>query len=215
MDAEREEKCMRCQKVFPFSNQYFIQSGCRGGGQSLRKWCKPCRKEYYREWKKNNADKVQVNNKKYADENRKEINERHKQWKINNKDKVREYNRMLHARTMEEYPEKLRKKWKDWKRKNQPGAYKKKIRWMGRKLGIENPETVYDRVQDMLINQSGRCMICSEPLIPYAIDHCHKTKKLRGLLCNKHNLGIGYFNDNPLLLRLAADYIENSRCCSE
>lgn len=43
------------------------------------------------------------------------------------------------------------------------------------------------------------------------VDHDHKTDKIRGLLCTKHNLGIGQFDDNPNLLLKAADYLTNKK----
>jgi len=41
-----------------------------------------------------------------------------------------------------------------------------------------------------------------------AYDHDHTTGVFRGWLCKRHNLGLSYFEDNPKLLRKAADYLE-------
>lgn len=40
-----------------------------------------------------------------------------------------------------------------------------------------------------------------------ALDHCHTTGKLRGLLCDSCNIGLGKFRDNPHTLRLARKYV--------
>lgn len=40
------------------------------------------------------------------------------------------------------------------------------------------------------------------------IDHCHKTGRFRGLLCFACNRAIGYFRDDPDLLRRAANYVQ-------
>jgi hypothetical protein len=61
----------------------------------------------------------------------------------------------------------------------------------------------------MLTRQHGACGICERPFqcTPH-IDHCHVTGKVRGLLCNKCNLGLGYYDDDPTFLRNAARYLE-------
>jgi hypothetical protein len=41
-----------------------------------------------------------------------------------------------------------------------------------------------------------------------AIDHCHATKAVRGLLCRACNSGLGHFRDNPALLLTATLYLE-------
>jgi hypothetical protein len=41
-----------------------------------------------------------------------------------------------------------------------------------------------------------------------AVDHDHKTGKVRGLLCHKCNKSIGGLQDSVVLLRKAADYLE-------
>lgn len=71
----------------------------------------------------------------------------------------------------------------------------------------------------MMIAQNGVCAICRNPefgsqngkVKRLSVDHCHNSGKIRGLLCNGCNPGIGYFKDNPALLRAAADYIEKQR----
>lgn len=56
--------------------------------------------------------------------------------------------------------------------------------------------------------QGGRCAICFEHLGAPHIDHCHTLGHVRGLLCNKCNTGLGKFNDDPILLARAVDYLK-------
>lgn len=61
-------------------------------------------------------------------------------------------------------------------------------------------------------SQNDRCAICgcTRGKRAFAIDHCHSSGRVRGLLCSKCNTGIGLFRDNPDLLRAAIDYLERS-----
>lgn len=83
-------------------------------------------------------------------------------------------------------------------------SFKTRIRRMGL-----NPEEVIEYVN----SHHGACEICGSvpTLRKLAVDHCHKTNVLRGLLCSNCNTGIGMFKDNPLLLNKAAVYLEKSR----
>lgn len=61
--------------------------------------------------------------------------------------------------------------------------------------------------------QGGVCAICGEvetsPRVSHlTVDHCHDTNKVRGLLCNNCNRGIGLLKDNVNALRKAAQYLE-------
>ncbi|MGW2539333.1 endonuclease VII domain-containing protein [Kitasatospora sp. NPDC001574] len=69
-----------------------------------------------------------------------------------------------------------------------------------------------DDYQALFEAQDGRCAICRETRrTNLAVDHCHKTEAIRGLLCQRCNgqlLARGA-RDRPEVLRRAADYLED------
>jgi len=68
-----------------------------------------------------------------------------------------------------------------------------------------------DDYQLLADSQGNICKICGtspEENKRLYVDHCHETGKIRGLLCDKCNRGIGFFRDNPAFLRKAAEYLE-------
>jgi len=58
--------------------------------------------------------------------------------------------------------------------------------------------------------QADRCAICRADVERLVADHCHKTGKVRGLLCKECNFALGWMRDNPATARAAADYLERS-----
>lgn len=61
---------------------------------------------------------------------------------------------------------------------------------------------------EMFQKQNGRCGVCGrESEERLRIDHDHRTGKIRKLLCNGCNTGLGMFQDDPNLLEQAAAYI--------
>jgi len=63
----------------------------------------------------------------------------------------------------------------------------------------------------LFINQNNACALCgtlADSKRELHVDHCHDTKKIRGLLCSCCNQAIGLFKDNPNLMRFAAEYVE-------
>jgi hypothetical protein len=62
--------------------------------------------------------------------------------------------------------------------------------------------------KEMMIAQKSRCAICgAKKDYDLCVDHCHKTGKIRGLLCRPCNVGLGQFKDNKKLLACAIRYL--------
>lgn len=76
-----------------------------------------------------------------------------------------------------------------------------------------------DDYDKMFQQQNGVCEICGKKetrknqfgIKRLAVDHNHLTKKVRGFLCSKHNLGISYFNVDEQGIELLLKAIEYIR----
>jgi hypothetical protein len=89
-------------------------------------------------------------------------------------------------------------------------VYQSKYRrtYLLRRYGITLEE--YDRI---LALQNGVCAICeNKPKGRFlCVDHCHRTGKIRGLLCSRCNAAIGSFEDNPKYTEAATVYLRAAR----
>lgn len=70
--------------------------------------------------------------------------------------------------------------------------------------------------KQILHSQNYRCSICGvheeELKKSLAVDHCHNTGIIRGLLCKSCNTGIGNFKDDVDIMKKAIEYIERYKC---
>lgn len=64
---------------------------------------------------------------------------------------------------------------------------------------------------EMLEDQGGCCAICKSKDNGFAVDHCHNSGAVRGILCQKCNKGIGLLGDDPNVIIAAARYLERSK----
>lgn len=100
-------------------------------------------------------------------------------------------------------PSAIRKrKWRD----ENPERYRKSNRenaWRITGVDINQANWLRDNIKE--------CQICGETNRRFHVDHCHKTLKVRGLLCENCNRSLGGFRDDVNLLKKAIEYLEVDR----
>lgn len=110
--------------------------------------------------------------------------------------------------TRQEAP-KARERVKKWL-KEHPGARTKYNRKYADTKWLEK----FGELQE---KQNGVCAICKQSVSgminsksKLAVDHDHKTGKIRGLLCGSCNIGLGHFKDNIEYLTNAIVYLKEN-----
>lgn len=147
-------------------------------------------------------------------EKRKESNRKaKKKFREKNIDKDRKYQRDAQRRRRQKDPEQCNEYNRTWNKNNKDKAFKTNRKSVLKiKYGIS-----IDDYNELLSKQNNVCAICkkeemiidprSQTKRQLAVDHCHVTGKVRGLLCSRCNIAIGYFNDNVLLIKEAIEYL--------
>lgn len=100
----------------------------------------------------------------------------------------------------------------NWHYNNKEASAKRR-----RKVGMSSFGLTVEEYDKLFIEQNGNCKICGNPetvidkrtgkFRRLAVDHDHKTGKVRGLLCQKHNTMIGLAEDSIEILEAAKNYI--------
>lgn len=161
-------------------------------------WTEEYKKEY-----------MKIYSEKYRNdpENKKRILQRAKEYGEKNKEKIAKYKKenRLH----------LNKKAAEWRKRSpkfKANREKTKNVTTSGRLKRQYGITLED-YNDLLVVQNYKCAICpkshSESLHGLHIDHCHKTKKVRGLLCMQCNTVLGKVNDNIKILENAITYLKS------
>lgn len=91
----------------------------------------------------------------------------------------------------------------EWRKKNPERYAKRQWRYhIKRKYGMSEAE-----FQARVSSQECKCACCGD-VAELVVDHCHTANKVRDLLCQPCNKGLGCFSDNPDRLRAAIKYLE-------
>lgn len=125
---------------------------------------------------------------------------RSRNWENNNRDKVRAANKKWHANN----PEKAAAAKAAWRDKN-----REKIKELGalrrfKKLGITK-----EKYEELLKQQDGKCAICDReyPETSWRIDHCHKSGKVRAILCHGCNVALGFLGEDIETMKRMIRYV--------
>ena len=138
-----------------------------------------------------------------------------KQWNIDNRDRkrelVRKYNKLHKEIRYKKHKEWYRKKYGtiiEEKRKQK--EIKRETRC--RRNTVERHDITLEQYNSIFDKQSGCCAICGKHQSEFkrnlAVDHDHKTGKIRGLLCHKCNLLLGYSSENIDVLNNSINYLK-------
>lgn len=95
--------------------------------------------------------------------------------------------------------DRLRQQWREASKKNHTFD-KRRVKTLAKYgLTIEQYDAMWNE-------QGGKCKICRQEL-KLVVDHCHNSNAVRGLLCDRCNVGLGCFGDDVDRLRAAVLYL--------
>lgn len=150
-------------------------------------------------------------------------------YEILNRDKINERKRQSRRNFTEVQKEKERQRLRNWRKENReiynakrrkerkenPEKYRKIRRLEKLKYYYKFSQEEYDI---MLLAQGGVCAICksdnprcNKKSKHFQIDHCHKTGKVRGLLCSNCNRGIGLLGDSIEIIERVMSYLNKEQ----
>lgn len=188
--------CNVCGVLKPLRE--FHKSRLRGSSDGHRYNCKECNNKAAREWSYNNSGKTRK---------LKETREERRALGLLKRNRLYNYSK-------EELKQRAKDATKKWIENNKESIINNQLK---HSYGIS-----LDKYKEMLEKQNSVCAICnkserglskSNRVKRLSIDHDHKTGKVRGLLCHKCNMALGWVDDDIDLLYNLIKYltIHNNR----
>ena len=171
---------------------------------------------------------------RYRENNRERLNEQSQQYRDENAGdpaymkKRREYSRDFYSTHVDE----RRAESREYRKTHAEAMDKQTAHYRSFGVGKEKLKIIHkkeklqklygltiEQVEAMKVAQNNKCAICGNDFIALtpqhprgktttcSVDHDHATGKVRELLCNHCNIGLGHFNDDPAIVQRAAAYL--------
>lgn len=122
-----------------------------------------------------------------------------KEYYIANKESITKQCKIYRSKNISSVKANSKKYYKKNKQKYLLYSRKNKIK----SYGLTQKE--YEKI----MSEQKECSVCGNECKLY-IDHNHKTKKFRGLLCFNCNVAIGHFRDSIEIMKNAIKYLETN-----
>ena len=188
----KQKRCSICRH-----RKLFIKfSKDKRTADGLTSECNKCRNTTTKRWRKSNPDKVKRYSILWPKKNRKAYLKKKKLYRQRHPERARQQVKNAFSKHKDRY------------------AATKFRRWLHNKYGISEQD-----YSALLEKQKGSCAIChksqqcadkTKRRTRLYVDHCHKTGRIRGLLCFKCNVLLGCAGDDATLLRRAIAYLDKS-----
>jgi hypothetical protein len=179
--AEDQKKCCACHALLPLDSFYLKAKD----SERRDSRCRACRAAEMRRYRAENPEIVKAIERRTRKKHREKYRERSSKWYYENHQRAKDARKAYRIEKAETI------------RHNKLKAA----------FGIG-----LDEYDEMLKSQNGKCAICgvheSRLLRRLAVDHCHNSGKVRGLLCGSCNTGIGSFKESEINLTSAIKYIQ-------
>ena len=192
------KKCNRCGKIKDFS-QF---SPNENSPDKFKSVCKKCGNKTSKKYREANPEKTREIIKLWGKKNPEKRRGYVRKYRANNIEKIREAKRQL--RKNPEGRKKLNETTNRWRLKF---PEREKNNHLKSQYGIGLPA-----YKEILKKQRNRCAICKTHMkeLPtmLCVDHCHKSNKVRGLLCAGCNHLLGKAKDSIKILNSAKRYLK-------
>lgn len=171
-------------------------------------------RSYNKEYRKTHKDEKRAESIRYRKAHDEEIKAKAKAYRLEHKEELiakRAANKDKRKAYMEENKERYKEYSKKYLEEHKEEiALKKRAVYYKKKFGI-----TLEEFNKLVEEAGGKCSICEKFFdstkreTSAVVDHCHKTGKIRGVLCNNCNAALGALGDSVERLQIVYDYLKS------